>query len=47
MLRGVLLLLLAVSACVIAEDVIELDADTFQDGIADEDIVLVEFYAPW
>ena len=28
-------------------DVIELDEDNFDDGIADLDIVLVEFYAPW
>ena len=28
-------------------DVIELDEDTFDDGIADLDIILVEFYAPW
>lgn len=28
-------------------DVIELGEDTFDDGIADLDIVLVEFYAPW
>lgn len=28
-------------------DVIELDESNFNDGIADLDIVLVEFYAPW
>ena len=43
------LCLLASGAHVRAEesDVLELDADTFQDRIADKDIVLVEFYAPW
>ena len=28
-------------------DVIELDSATFDEGIADLEIVLVEFYAPW
>ena len=28
-------------------DVIELDEGSFDDGIADLDIILVEFYAPW
>lgn len=41
--------LLFLSGCVFAEDsdVIELGGDTFDDGIADLDIILVEFYAPW
>lgn len=28
-------------------DVIDLDETNFQDSIADMDIILVEFYAPW
>jgi len=47
--RSVLLLLVAVLAFALAEesDVLELDAKTFDDGIEDKDIILVEFYAPW
>lgn len=44
-------LLVALLAVVVAaddsSDVIELDSESFQDGIADKDIILVEFYAPW
>lgn len=48
MSRGLLSLLLALCvALVAASDVIELGADSFQSGIADKDIILVEFYAPW
>ena len=45
----VLALLLATSSPARAEDsdVLELDSANFDDGIADLDIVLVEFYAPW
>ena len=49
MARWVLLLLTTLCAAALADDdsdVIELDADTFDDGI-DEPIILVEFYAPW
>ena len=28
-------------------DVLDLDSESFQDAIADKDIMLVEFYAPW
>lgn len=48
MSRWLLLVLLAV--VVSAEDnsdVLEFDSDSFQDGIAGKDIILVEFYAPW
>ena len=44
------LLLVLVAAVVAAEedsDVLELGSESFQDGIADKDIILVEFYAPW
>lgn len=41
----VLLLLASVGAW--ADNVIELDSATFDEGIADLEIVLVEFYAPW
>ena len=34
-------------AFVDASDVIDLDASSFDSGIADKDIMLVEFYAPW
>ena len=42
-------LLLAIVAGTIADnsDVIELNADNFKDRIADESIILVEFFAPW
>ena len=48
MYRWLLLALLAVSS-VTAEDsdVIDLDSESFSDGIANKDIMLVEFYAPW
>lgn len=42
----VLLLLTSVGAWA-DSDVIELDSATFDEGIADLEIVLVEFYAPW
>lgn len=48
MARWAILFLLA--ALVVAEedsDVVELDTDTFDDRIAGEPIMLVEFYAPW
>ena len=43
------LALLMLVAVVAAEDsdVMELDEDSFKDGVADKDIILVEFYAPW
>lgn len=50
MLRwSALLFLAATAALVIAQDsdVVELDADNFDDTIGDMPIVLVEFYAPW
>lgn len=48
MSRWLLLALLAVVATADENsDVLEFDSDSFQDGIADKDIVLVEFYAPW
>lgn len=48
MLRSVILLLLAATAVVADDpsDVRELDADSFAEGV-EEDIILVEFYAPW
>lgn len=48
MSRWLLLVLLAV--VVAAEensDVLEFDSESFSDGVADKDIILVEFYAPW
>ena len=48
MARWAILFLFA--ALVVAEedsDVVELDADNFDDRIAGEPIMLVEFYAPW
>ena len=48
MSRGLLSLLLALCvALVAASDVLELGANSFESGIADKDIILVEFYAPW
>ena len=48
MSRWLLLALLAVVATAEENsDVLEFDSDSFQDGIADKDIILVEFYAPW
>ena len=48
MIRSVVVLLLVATAVADdASDVIELDADSFDEGIADEDMILVEFYAPW
>lgn len=48
MSRGLLSLLLALCvALVTASDVLELDANSFESGIANKDIILVEFYAPW
>ena len=47
MSRWLLLALLAVVATVEGSDVLEFDADSFQSGVADKDIILVEFYAPW
>ena len=48
MFRGLLSLLLALCvALVTASDVLELDANSFESGVADKDIILVEFYAPW
>ena len=31
----------------VASDVIELGDDTFKAGVADQEIALVEFFAPW
>ena len=44
-----LLFLAAVLTVTLAEesDVLELDGDTFDDAVADKEIILVEFYAPW
>ena len=48
MSRWLLLALLAVVATAEENsDVLEFDSDSFQGGIADKDIILVEFYAPW
>ena len=47
MSRWLLLALLAVVATAEGSDVLEFDADSFQSGVADKDIILVEFYAPW
>ena len=48
MSRGLLSLLLALCvALVAASDVLELDGNSFESGIADKNIILVEFYAPW
>lgn len=46
---GRMFVLLAVVAGVIAEgsDVLDLNAGNFKDSIADESIILVEFFAPW
>jgi len=43
----VLLLLLSVIGATIASDVLELTDGNFQSSIADKDIILVEFFAPW
>lgn len=40
-------LLLASGAVRAESDVMELDSDSFSDGVAGKDIILVEFYAPW
>lgn len=42
-------MLLSLLAMAVAgeSDVIELDEKSFDEGIEDEDIILVEFYAPW
>ena len=47
MSRGTTLLLLALMAVAMASDVIELDADNFKEGTMGEEMMLVEFYAPW
>lgn len=41
------LLLLSGATSAEGSDVIELDGESFDEGIADLDMVLVEFYAPW
>ena len=45
MMKGVVFLLLIGAA--LGSDVLELSDDTFKDGLAGKDIVLVKFYAPW
>lgn len=44
---SLVVLLITSSARAEDSDVIELDEANFDDGIADLDIVLIEFYAPW
>jgi len=44
-MKGVVFLLLIGAA--LGSDVLELSDDTFKDGLAGKDIVLVKFYAPW
>ena len=47
MYRWILLAVLAVVVVAEDSDVLDLDSESFQDAIADKDIMLVEFYAPW
>ena len=43
----VLALLCALVASVVASDVLELNPDTFDEAIASNELIMVEFYAPW
>lgn len=46
-MKAIFLLFIALAAVSRADDVLEYDADTFDDNIGDHEIILVEFYAPW
>ena len=37
----------ALTQSVLADNVIELNQDNFEDKVMDQDLMLVEFYAPW
>lgn len=37
----------ALTQSVLADNVIELNQDNFEDKVMDKDLMLVEFYAPW
>jgi len=46
-MKGVSIFLLAIVAASYASDVLELTDSTFESGVANKEIVLVEFFAPW
>lgn len=37
----------ALTQSVLADNVIELNQDNFEEKVMDQDLMLVEFYAPW
>lgn len=45
--RNVTLGLIAAASVAVASDVHDLKADTFNDFIGSNDLVLAEFFAPW